>query len=135
VDIIDPYDELYQRQMDAFEEGLSARLDAIPALESTTRDAVLAYLLELACQAQNVRNIVLGRTALLGLPRDWLLLNIEHYAEPLLQLGEEWEYRRLGELYAQVDNELLRRLVDRGFSSRDEAIRQAAQDLGSWLAQ
>lgn len=127
-----PYDTMYRQRMDTFAENLASRLDTVPTLEPAICDAVMGYLLELACQAQNARNIVLGRTAILGVPRVWLLANIERYAEPLLQLQDEWEYRRLGELYTQLDDALLERLVIRGLSSQDEGIRQAAHDFGDW---
>ena len=130
---MNPYDERYRQRMDAFQPGLWARPEAVPALEPTTRDAVLRYLLELACQAQNIRNITLGRTALLALPRAWLLRNIEHYAEPLLHLEDEWEYRRLAELYEQLDDDLIRRLVVRGLATPSEAIQEVARELQDQL--
>lgn len=129
----DRYEESYRRQMDAFQEGLWAHLDAVPSLQPVTRDAVLSYLLELACQAQNVQNITLGRKAILSLPREWLLCYIERYAEPLLQLEDEWEYRRLGEIYEQLEHDLARRLALRGLASRDGGIREAARDLQGQL--
>jgi hypothetical protein len=101
----------------------------VPTLNPSTGDAVLSYLLELACQAQNMRNIELGRTALLALPRAWLLDRIEAAAEPLLELGDEWEYRRLGEVYLGLDQELVRGLIARGRDSQDEGIKEAAEDF------
>ncbi len=132
---MDPYEQRYRQQMDAFQPGLSLRLHLVPMLEPDVRDAVMRYLLELACQAQNTGNIMLGRAALLGLPRGWLLEHIETYAEPLLELEDEWEYRRLGELYEELDDELVRRLVRRGLVSSGEDIREAAQDFSDQLAQ
>lgn len=123
------YDVSYRRRMDAFDEGLWTRLDTVPTLQPETRDAVVRYLLELACQSQHVRNIVLGRTALLSLPRQWIIDHIEPYAEPLLRLEDEWEYSRLGELYEQLDEGLVLRLIARGSSSHDDEIRVAAQDF------
>lgn len=128
------YDTSYRQRMETFAADLAGNLKAVPTLAPATRDAVMRYLLELACQAQNAQNIRLGRAALLGLPRAWLLANIEHHADPLLQLQDEWEYRRLGELYAQLDDDLLGRLVTRGLASLDTDIRQAAHDFEDWLA-
>ncbi|MDP9375151.1 MAG: hypothetical protein M3Q65_22415 [Chloroflexota bacterium] len=123
------YDVAFKRQMNAYHEELWQHLALVPALEPQTRNAVMEYLLELACQAQNERNIDLGRRAILGLPRAWLLQHLETYAEPLLQLEDEWEYRRLGEIYLRLDEGLVRRLAARGLESRDEGIREAAQDF------
>jgi hypothetical protein len=123
----------YQQRMETFATGPAENIGAVPTLEPATCDAVMRYLLELACQAQNTGNIQLGRAALLGLPRAWLLAQIERHAEPLLHLQDEWEYRRLGELYAQLDNALLGRLAARGLSSPDSNIRQSAHEFEEWL--
>jgi hypothetical protein len=121
-----PYDVAYRRRMEAFAPGLWADLGRVPALPPETGRAVLAYLLELACQAQHIRNIELGRAALAGLPRRWLLARIEAAAAPLLRLQDEWEYRRLLELYERLDPGLWRRLVAWGRRSPVAAIRAAA---------
>lgn len=119
----------YKQQMNAFQEGLWQHLEAVPTLEPQTRDAVMRYLLELACQAQNINNIMLGRNALLSLPRDWLVQTIECYAEFLLELEDEWEYRRLLEVYEQLDDTLVHRLALRGLTSPDSEIQETAHEL------
>ena len=120
--------EDYKKQMNAFQEGLWEHLEAVPTLEAQTGEAVLRYLLGLACQAQHSANIVLGRRALWGLPRAWVLLHIERCAEPLLELGDEWEYRRLLEVYQQLDADLVHRLALRGLTSPESEIRETAQE-------
>ena len=124
-----PYEINYRNQMDAFQKDLWAHLDLTPTLPTDTGHAILAYLLELACQAQNELNIELGRKALLALPRMWLLEHIEEDAEPLIQLNDEWEYRRLLELYSMLDNMLARKLALRGINNSDIGIREACQDF------
>jgi hypothetical protein len=64
--------------------------------------------------------------ALAGLPRPWLAARIEAAPAPLLRLQDEWEYRRLLELYALLDPELWRRLAARGLRSPVADIREAA---------
>jgi hypothetical protein len=122
------YDTEFRRQLDALYEGLSANLELLPILPSETSEAVLTYLLELACQAQNTRNIDLGRMALLRLPTGWLVERIEQIAEPLLQLNDEWEYRRLLEVYERLDSALTQRLAARGMNSDQPDIRATAQE-------
>jgi hypothetical protein len=124
------YGEWYKQKMNAFEEGLWHHLEAVPLLEPEIRDGVICYLLELACQAQHIANISLGRMALRALPRDWLLQNIERYAEPLLELEDEWEYRRLLEVYEHLDDDLVHRLAVRGLTSPQSGIREVGQE---WL--
>lgn len=72
---------------------------------------------------QNVRD------AILSLPREWVLANIERVAEPLLEKGGYEEYRRLLELYIQLDKELARRLALRATNQQDEDIREAGIDF------
>jgi hypothetical protein len=62
-------------------------------------------------------DIELGRQAILSLPKNWLLENIEKSAEPLLKNGTDEEYRRLLELYIQIDRELTERLARTSFAA------------------
>ena len=91
--ILDPYTIAFRQQMTISHKDLWKHLELTPKLEPKIGDAVLRYVLELACQCQHIRNIELGRMALLELPREWVLQHIERVAEPLLQLNDEWEYR------------------------------------------
>lgn len=122
------YDRELQRHLDAYHLGLSADLSLIQSLDAGIVINVLTYLLELACQAQNIRNIELGREALLSLPREWLLERIEMASKPLLELNEEWEYRRLMEIYLSLDNQLARKLVNLGLNSSNHDVNDAATD-------
>jgi len=47
---------------------------------------------------------------------------------------EEWEYRRLLELYEMLDHSLLLRLIARGLSSDDCDLRMAAEDFQQKVA-
>ena len=68
-----PYDLAFRRQLDTYQPDLWHHLELVPQLPPETSAELLSYLLDLACRAQHVRNIELGRTALLALPRAWLL--------------------------------------------------------------
>jgi hypothetical protein len=63
------------------------------------------------------------------MPRDEVLKNIERVAADSLPLGDEWEYRRLLELYQQLDPGLQHRLVEGGLGSDNPEIREAAEDF------
>jgi len=78
--------------------------------------------------AQSIRAITRGRTEILSLPRSQVLEHIESVAAATLPF-EEWEYRRLLELYEQLDAGLVQRLVSRGLASTDADIREAAEDF------
>ena len=82
-----------------------------------------------ACQAQNTAVITQGRREILALPRDAVLQSIERVAADSLPLDDEWEFRRLLEVYEQLDRGLLRRLVEVGLASSNAAINDAAEDF------
>ena len=96
-------------------------------MRSTIRGQIQDAL-GLACSAQSDRAIARGRAEILALPREQVLEHIESVATATLPF-EEWEYRRLLELYEQLDTGLLQRLVARGESSSDADIREAADDF------
>jgi hypothetical protein len=69
------------------------------------------------------------REVILTLPKDWVLSNIENAAEPLLTTGTYDEYRRLIELYMQIDNELAYNLAQRAAQHLDPEIKEAGEDF------
>jgi hypothetical protein len=113
--------------MDSYHKDLWAHPDQVPNLDPHKARDVLSCLLDFACRAQHVRNIQLGREVLLAIPRDWLLAHIEAAAQPLMETNEDWEYKRLLELYERLDAALARGLAERGLSSPNQDIREAGQ--------
>jgi hypothetical protein len=105
-----PYIERYKHELDGVQENLWMHLETVPQLEEKEQQFVLSYFLELACQAQNILNIELGRASLVALPRNWLLEKIEEASKPLLDENDEWEYRRLLEVYWKLGEGLVRNL-------------------------
>lgn len=66
------------------------------------------------------------------LVRQWLVENIDRYVEPILAAAEDdEEFRRIAELYSQVDPELLRMHLARCASHPDEEIRDIATDFAA----
>ena len=66
------------------------------------------------------------------LDRRWLVENIDRYVEPILATAEdEEEFRRIAELYQQVDPELLTMHLARCASHPDEEIRDIATDFAA----
>lgn len=82
-----------------------------------------------ACQASYTPNISKARDIILELPREWVLGNIHHIATEILNLSDEWEYRRLLELYQMLDTELLTKLITIGLKSNNPEIKEAAYDF------
>ena len=127
--IEDRHEKSFKRRLDAFEEDLWARPERVSLLEPSKATEVLAYVVKLACRSQHSHNIQLGRDFVMALPRAWVLERIEQVAEPLVQLNDDWEYRRLLELYESLDDGLLLRLAKRGLQSSNPEIQDAANDF------
>ena len=128
------YDIEFRRRMDSFHKNLWANLDLAPSLDDVVANSLIAYLLELSCQCQNIRNITLGRMALWALPGQWLLERIELVAEPLIRLNDDWEYRRLLEVYWRLDKSLVKKLALQGLDNPNPEIREAGQECLDKLA-
>jgi len=124
----------FRHRMDSFHENLWAHLDLAPQLDDVVAHSMLSYLLELACRCQHIRNIELGRMALWALPKQWLLERIGLVAEPLLQLNDDWEYRRLLEVYWRLDKSLVKELASRSLGNPNPEIRAAGQECLDKLA-
>lgn len=75
------------------------------------------------------RHVAAARRIILSLPRDWVISHIEATADSLLQQGTEDEYRRLLELYVQLDWHLTQRLAQRAVQHHDAEIREAGNDF------
>lgn len=68
----------------------------------------------------SVRLVERARIVEQARPREWEVQNIERYAQPLVELEDEWEYRRLLEVYQRLDDALVHRLALRGLTSPDK---------------
>jgi hypothetical protein len=127
--IEDCHEKSFKQSLDAFQKDLWAHPEQLSLLEPSKAMEALTYAVDLACSSQNSHNIHLGRQFVTAAPRDWVLKHIEQVAEPLVQLNDDWEYRRLLELYEDLDDGLLLRLAKRGLQSSNPEIRDAANDF------
>jgi len=84
----------------------------------------LVYLASFAHGA--IRSV---RDLILSLPKEWILANIGRFVEPILKEGHEDEYRRILELYADLDTHLVEDLARRASKHADEDIREAGKDF------
>jgi hypothetical protein len=79
-------------------------------------------------------DVALCRSVIKSMPRRWVLENIEPIVRVLLQeTGGEEEYRRIAELYAELDSELLEVHVERALKHPDEEVREAGLDFEEYL--
>jgi len=117
--MINPNNPYVQRIIDkvnSYQENLWDNFEQVPLLETRIGHRILQDFIELACQSQHIGNIEIGRYGILALPRGWVLQHIEILAEPLLQSEDEWEYRRLIEVYWSLDKDLTRKLAKQGLT-------------------
>jgi hypothetical protein len=111
------------------ERGTALRL--LEYLDVEERQILFNDLVDLASVSHS--DIALVRQVILSLPKDWLLANIEASAEPLLENGTYEEYRRLLELYIDVDRYVGRRLVNRALEHEDPDIREVGEDMQKYF--
>jgi hypothetical protein len=109
----------------AAQRGTALRV--LPFCSPAERQLLFDDLLRLCSVGHS--DVLLCREAILSLPRDWVLARVERAAEPLLSAGGEEEYRRLLELYAELDTGLTRRLADRAARHEDPDVREAGTDF------
>lgn len=95
------------------------------------RQSLLDELVDIASVSHS--DIELCREAILSLPKSWLLANIENSAEGLLVDGTDEEYRRLLELYINIDDLLTEKLIKRALQHEDADIREAGEDFQKYL--
>ncbi|HEY9650961.1 MAG TPA: hypothetical protein V6C95_09880 [Coleofasciculaceae cyanobacterium] len=111
------------------ERGTALRL--LEYLNLEERQSLFDELIDLASVSHS--DIELCRKAILALPTNWLLANIEKSAEPLLEDGTDEEYRRLLELYIDIDRDLTQKLAIRALQHDDPDIREVGEDFQNYL--
>lgn len=71
-----------------------------------------------------------ARNIILSLPKEWVVSNIEKATEPILQQeATENEFRRILELYSQLDYQLAYKLAQKAINHPDEDIKEAGEDF------
>ena len=126
--VVDPYAIAVRRRLEEFHTGLSADLNALPSLPRATALGVLRYLLEVSCQAQHIGNINAGRRVFAMAPRQWLLATLPEVVD-VLDLNDEWEFRRYVELTSFLDPQCAEHVVHQALTSERPDIREAARDM------
>jgi len=121
----DRLDELRSALRDPAQRGAALRVCSY--LSADERKQLFGDLLGIASVAH--ADIGLCREVIRSLPKDWLLTTIEGAAEPLLQTDAREHYRRLLELYWELDAGLVHALATRALASEDEEVREAGEDF------
>ena len=117
------------RKINSLHPGAVDQLDRIDELPDSTRKMLVNILLKAACQSQNVGNITSARKMMLRIPPAWLASALHDAIEAVVDLNDEWEYRRLIELLKELKSELLIHYLDYGMAVGSSAIYEAAMDM------
>jgi hypothetical protein len=107
------------------ERGVALEITA--ALSTEDRKELLGDLMALVSYGHGRTAMV--RKLVLSLPHDWLKKTIESYAAPILEVGSDEEYRRLLELYSELDRNLTLRLAWQAAVSDDPEIADVGRDF------
>jgi hypothetical protein len=118
--------ELIRRSLKDPGERLYA-LEVAGMLPVEERKELLPDLLAVASYAG--AHMVRARELILSLPRDWLMQNIEVASAPLLEHGDAEEFRRILELYSQLQPALAVRLAQVASTHTNQDVRSAGEDF------
>jgi hypothetical protein len=75
------------------------------------------------------------RKIILAMPKEWVINNIELIAEPIIENGSYDEYRRLLELYTEIDHDIAEKLAKRAAIHDDPDIKEAGEEFINKLKQ
>lgn len=111
------------------ERGTALRL--IEYLKTEERQLLFDDLIDLASVSHS--DIELCRQAILGLPKSWLIENIETSTAQILENGTDEEYRRLLELYIEIDLGLAGRLAKQALQHQDPDVCEVGEDFDNYI--
>lgn len=98
-------------------------LEKASSLSTEEKKVLLPELMALASYSHGLT----GRAweLILSLPHDWLISNIEEYANPQLEVGGYEEYSAFLGLYEKISPKLFQDLLERGKNHPDAEVREA----------
>jgi hypothetical protein len=127
---------------DFLSEGIDRATVIRKALQSNNRNTAIYFLQWLSySELQQVFDVLIFlsssehggieevRKAILSIPKEWLLENIELSVEPHLKHGTAEEYRRFLELFLRIDIELTRKLARRALEQQEFDTREVGQEF------
>ena len=96
-------------------------------LTAPQRQQLFPDLLSLASLGHGLTGA--SRELIVGLPREWVLSNIEMAAKPILEQGGYEEYQRLLELFTELDSGLALRLAENAMAHPADDVREIGRDF------
>ena len=98
----------------------------IPKIAIHSMHEVLCLIVEAACLAQSIGNILAGRQEMENIPEEWLIQYLPEVIEKTIHFEDDYEYRRLLELLEASSHKLLEAYINRGLLSDNSDIRETA---------
>ena len=110
----------------ASQRGAALRL--LLVFDDEVRQNIFAELIEYCSWGH--ADIEICRRVIKTMPRDWVIANIEDAVNRLLdeRSGDDEAFRRFAELYAELDERLVRSISLRASESSNESIREVGTD-------
>jgi hypothetical protein len=65
--------------------------------------------------------------------RDWVISNIEHCVSEILRHATDEEYRRIAELYLELDKVLLKKHIHRALRHQEMDVNEVGQDFQKYI--
>jgi hypothetical protein len=119
---------------EALDKGASVYpVEILKVMDQEEVQEVFAELLPIAAYDKGSTKAV--HEIILNLPREWVLANIEKYAQPLLDIQDLEDYRGLLELYRQLDKDLTLRLINQALQTHDRDMIELAEFVRERLAE
>ena len=101
-------------------------IQVVPSLSVDEKQSLFAEWVNLARGAHSP--FMIAWRIIESLPREWVLQHIETEADAILQAEEETDYWMFLQLYARLDDSLMRKLARRAAAHADADIRELGQD-------
>ncbi len=139
VNFADPGDDDRERSireivgpcLECYRSKCSGKLDRVDELPVVAAASVVEKLLNFACQSQHIGNIQAGRQGLLKIPHSRMSGVLKTAVSRVLDLSDEWEYRRLCEFLGLLNSDLLNEYVVAGLASPNDEGREAAEEFAT----
>ena len=126
-----PQEILLAKRLEGIQVGGFEALESMPAWGEEARSRAFAVLLDHACDSQHFGSITAGRRAIARIPLRWLEENLFRVAADVLDLEDEWVYRRLLELVREVAPSIQKDFIDKGLASSNPDVASAASDFSN----
>jgi len=125
----DPATERLENQLSRISSQAFNQLGEINGLDIRVAKRIALVILEFSCLAQNHGSIVAGRRAFKQMPQQWVIENLPGLVEEVINLSDEYEYRRLLDVLHEAGSPLLQEYRELGLASANEELREAATEF------